>query len=128
MAKRTRRSSADQPVDTHAPTDHDADVPEITGASRDSTSTAASAPSSIESGDGKTPDTPSATDWRKTFSSLSSRNYLLLWAGMIGVMAGMQMHMLARSYLVYEITGLLHVLLLYCKGVVIHHRQDRCNP
>ena len=67
LAKRIRRSSADQLIETHAPTDHDTDVPEITGSSRDTTSTVASAPSPIESTAGQTPDTPSATGWRKTF-------------------------------------------------------------
>jgi MFS family permease len=119
LAKRTRRSSADQPVETHDLTDHDAGSPEITGASRDSTSTVASAPPPVESGDGKTSDTPSAAGWRKTFSSLSSRNYLLLWAGMIGVMAGMQMQMLARSYLVYDITGSASLLGIVSAGSAV---------
>ncbi|MDP6665144.1 MAG: MFS transporter [SAR202 cluster bacterium] len=47
---------------------------------------------------------PVAT-WRNTFRSLSNRNFLFMWLGMLGVMAGMQMQMLARSYLVYDITG-----------------------
>lgn len=44
-------------------------------------------------------------NWRQTFSSLSSPPFLFFWLGMLGIMAGMQMQMLARSYLTYEITG-----------------------
>ena len=40
-----------------------------------------------------------------TFSSLGNRNFLLLWLGMLFLMAGTQMQMLSRSYLVYDLTG-----------------------
>ena len=43
--------------------------------------------------------------WRQTFSSLSQRNFLFLWLGIMAWMGGMQMQMLARSYLVYDLTG-----------------------
>ncbi|MCH8061738.1 MAG: MFS transporter [Chloroflexi bacterium] len=43
--------------------------------------------------------------WRYTFSSLSNRNFFFLWLGMLAMMGGMQMQMLARGYLVYDITG-----------------------
>ena len=42
--------------------------------------------------------------WRQTFSSLRNRDFLFLWLGMVAMMAGMQMQMLARGYLVYDIT------------------------
>lgn len=42
--------------------------------------------------------------WRQTFSSLSHRNYLYLWLGIMAWMGGMQMQMLARAYLVYDLT------------------------
>ena len=42
--------------------------------------------------------------WRQTFSSLRNRDFLLLWLGMVAMMGGMQMQMLARGYLVYDIT------------------------
>jgi MFS family permease len=45
------------------------------------------------------------SSWRNTFSSLSNRDFLFLWLGMLTLMAGMQMQMLARGYLVYDITG-----------------------
>ena len=42
--------------------------------------------------------------WRRTFSSLSYRNYLYLWLGIVFWAGGMQIQMLARAYLVYELT------------------------
>ncbi len=46
-----------------------------------------------------------AYDWRATFTSLESRPFLYLWLGMLVMMGGMQMQMLARGYLAYEITS-----------------------
>ena len=43
--------------------------------------------------------------WRQTFSSLHNRDFLFLWLGMVAMMGGMQMQMLARGYLVYDLTG-----------------------
>ncbi len=42
--------------------------------------------------------------WRHTFSSLKHRDFFLLWLGMLAMMGGMQMQMLARGYLVYDLT------------------------
>lgn len=42
--------------------------------------------------------------WRQTFSSLSYRNYLYLWLGIVFWAGGMQIQMLARAYLVYDLT------------------------
>ena len=42
--------------------------------------------------------------WRHTFSSLSNRDFLFLWLGVLAMMGGMQMQMLARGYLVYDLT------------------------
>ena len=42
--------------------------------------------------------------WRRTFSSLRNRDFLFLWLGMVAMMGGMQMQMLASGYLVYDIT------------------------
>ncbi|MCH9010917.1 MAG: MFS transporter, partial [Chloroflexi bacterium] len=64
-------------------------------------STAAVSTAATDRSEGAAP----AASLRNTFSSLSERNYLFLWLGMLGVMAGMQMQMLARSYLTYDITG-----------------------
>lgn len=43
--------------------------------------------------------------WRYTFSSLSNPGFFFLWLSMVTMMAGMQMQMLARGYLVYDMTG-----------------------
>lgn len=59
------------------------------------------------------------TGWRVTFSSLSNRNFFMLWLGMVFVMAGMQMQMLARGYLVYDITGSATLLGLVNAGTAI---------
>ena len=42
--------------------------------------------------------------WRRTFSSLSYKNYLYLWMGIVFWAGGMQIQMLARAYLVYDLT------------------------
>ena len=57
--------------------------------------------------------------WRQTFSSLSNRNFLFLWLGMLALMAGMQMQMLARGYLVFEITGSASLLGIVNAGMAI---------
>ena len=49
--------------------------------------------------------TAPVASWRNTFSSLAHKEYFFLWVGMLGIMAGMQMQMLARSYLTYDLTG-----------------------
>ena len=43
--------------------------------------------------------------WRNTLVSLKNRDFLLLWLGMLFMMGGMQMQMIARGYYVYEITS-----------------------
>ena len=57
--------------------------------------------------------------WRQTFSSLNNRAYLFLWLGMMAMMAGMQMQMLARGYLVYDITGSASLLGFVSAGMAI---------
>ena len=52
--------------------------------------------------------------WRYTFSSLSNPGFLYLWVSMITMMAGMQMQMLARGYLIYDITS----SKISCKGFI----------
>ena len=54
--------------------------------------------------------------WKRTFSSLRNRNFLFLWLGMITMMGGMQMQMLARGYLVYDITGSASLLGIVAAG------------
>ena len=57
--------------------------------------------------------------WRYTFSSLGNRNYLYLWLGMLSLEGGFQMQMLARAYLVYDITGSASLLGLVSAGAGI---------
>ena len=52
----------------------------------------------------KTRATAEVGGWRHTFSSLSNRDFLFLWLGVLAMMGGMQMQMLARGYLVYDLT------------------------
>ncbi len=54
--------------------------------------------------------TPPAAGWRFAFSSLGNRDFLLLWLGLLFMMGGVQMQMIARSYLVYEMTGSARIL------------------
>jgi len=69
-------------------------------------------------GKAKTTTTPMAS-WRNTFISLRHRDYLLFWLGMLGIMAGMQMQMLARSYLVYDITNSPAILGIVAAGSAV---------
>ena len=57
--------------------------------------------------------------WRQTFSSLQNRDYLMLWLGMMSLMGGMQMQMLARGYLVYDLTGSASLLGFVSAGMAI---------
>ena len=47
---------------------------------------------------------PRPGQWRYTFSSLQNRNFLYLWLGMLTMFCGMQMQMMVRIFLVYDIT------------------------
>ena len=62
-------------------------------------STVPTASSKVQSGPFKT------TRWTATFSSLANRDFRNLWLGMMAMMGGMQMEMVAIGYLVYDITG-----------------------
>lgn len=48
---------------------------------------------------------PRESGLRYAFSSLRNRNFLFLWLGMVCLMAGINMQMIARGYLVYDITS-----------------------
>lgn len=50
------------------------------------------------------PPGPRLQGWHYTFSSLKHRNFLYLWLGMLFSMGGIQMQMIARGYLTYDIT------------------------
>lgn len=43
--------------------------------------------------------------WRRTFSSLQLRDFRVYWIGMLFSFVGMQMGMIARQWLVYDLTG-----------------------
>ena len=77
---------------------------------------------------GQSPSRPSATAFgisagssafKSTFSSLSNRNFLFLWLGMLSLMAGTQMQMLTRGYLTYELTGSGSVLGIVNLGIAV---------
>ena len=61
----------------------------------------------------------SATGWRRTFSSLKYREFRFLWLGMLLLMTAMQMQMVVRSYLTYEITSSPFLLGLVNAGFAI---------
>ena len=65
------------------------------------------------------PSNTATRGWRQTFSSLKNRDYFYLWLGMMAMMGGMQMQMLARGYLVYEITGSASLLGFVSAGMAI---------
>ena len=48
---------------------------------------------------------PKTARWKATFSSLANRDFRYLWLGMMAMMGGVQMEMVAIGYLVYDITG-----------------------
>ena len=62
---------------------------------------------------------PPKSDWRATFSSLANRDFLYLWLGMLVMMAGMQMQMIARGYLAYELTSSPLLLGLVSSGFAV---------
>ena len=41
--------------------------------------------------------------WPRTFDSLQSRDFRFFWFGLLAMMGGLQMQMLARAYLVYDL-------------------------
>ncbi len=43
--------------------------------------------------------------WPRTFASLQSRDFRFFWFGLLVMMGGLQMQMLARAYLAYDLTG-----------------------
>ena len=57
--------------------------------------------------------------FRRTFESLGNFNFALLWVGMLFLMAGTQMQMLAQGYLAYEITGSGTILGVISLGIAV---------
>ena len=77
-------------------------------------STAAPTDSPAEPREAKTP-----TGLGRTFSSLRHRNFALLLGGLLFSMGGINMQMVARGYLVYDITGSAKILGLVSAGGAI---------
>ena len=76
-------------------------------------------PGSSATGTVLPPSNTQTRGWRQTFSSLKNRDYLFLWLGMMAMMGGMQMQMLARGYLVYDLTGSAALLGFVSAGMAI---------
>ena len=51
------------------------------------------------------PLTATTGGWQNTFTSLGNRDFRFLWLGLLLMMGGIQMQMVARGYLTYEITS-----------------------
>lgn len=69
-------------------------------------STQVASPPTTQTGSNTPGQSPKAeSGWHYTFSSLANRNFFYLWLGMLFMMAAMQMQMIARGYLTYEITS-----------------------
>ena len=80
-----------------------------------------SAPTSAPSapGDPAANDTPGGRGIFKTFYSLRFREFRFLWLGMVFLMMGMQMQMIVRGYLTYEITSSPFILGLVNAGFAL---------
>ena len=50
-------------------------------------------------------DAGSQTGWREAYGSLANRSFLFLWLGTIAMMGSIQMQMIARGFLAFELTG-----------------------
>ena len=59
---------------------------------------------------------PPSSGWRYTFISLGNRDFMFLWLGMLFMMGGFQMQMIAQGFLVYEITESARILGLVSAG------------
>lgn len=61
--------------------------------------------SSISGAQSQSSRLPARPAWKNIFFSLRNHDFLFLWLGMVIMMGGMSMQMIARGYLVYDITG-----------------------
>ena len=79
------------------------------------------APNRVSSAPADSPptDEPTGKGIFKTFYSLRFREFRFLWLGMVFLMMGMQMQMVVRSYLTYEITSSPFILGLVNAGFAI---------
>ena len=65
------------------------------------------------------PRPPQTGGWRNIFASLGYRGFLYLWLGLLFSMGGIQMQMMARGYLTYEITDSAFLLGLVNAGFAL---------
>ena len=104
-------------ADSPASSSEDSPSPAPAGAGRSAAPAASARPTA---GNRTLPPSNTQTrGWRQTFSSLQNRDYLMLWLGMMSLMGGMQMQMLARGYLVYDLTGSASLLGFVSAGMAI---------
>ena len=107
-------------TDSPSPSAEDSPSPASTGDSRrQPPNRQAASRNSSPSGAVLPPSNTQTRGWRQTFSSLKNRDYLFLWLGMMAMMGGMQMQMLARGYLVYDLTGSAALLGFVSAGMAI---------
>ena len=98
----------------------------------------ASPAASVEATPSETRSSPSGSSrWPRTFASLASRDFRFFWFGLVVMMAGLQMQMMARAYLAYDLTGsaallsivsvasALPILVLSLFGGVVADRLER---
>ena len=64
-------------------------------------------------------DTLRGRSWKATLESLKSRSFFFLWLGMISMMASIQMQMVARGYLVYDLTNSASLLGIVTAGSAV---------
>ncbi len=62
---------------------------------------------------------PKAGTWRYTFSSLSNPDFGFLWFGLLLLVGGTQMQMIARGYLTYDLTASAFLLGLVNAGFAL---------
>ena len=117
-----------KPSDDEGPSSSPASVGQVREAGLPQTSHSVNGPvrsQDVPPSDVRRPQLPPRTEvqpqrgWRHTFSSLKSHDYLVLWLGMMAMMGGMQMQMLARGYLVYDLTGSASLLGIVSAGSAI---------
>ena len=77
------------------------------GAQGEAGSRPGDAPAAPSTGAPSTRPQPSSSGrrWPRTFDSLASRDFRYFWFGLVVMMAGLQMQMMARAYLTYDLTG-----------------------
>lgn len=99
--------SPDSPTPADNPANNSADAADASSTPAAAAAPATPAPETPAAGRGRrvAGGAGSRGNWRHTFSSLSNRNFRILWFAMLLLMGAMQMQMIARGYLTYDLTG-----------------------